>query len=122
MDSTGQTDRTATPMPSAIICDDVPDDVYCDPPCDALLIERKDGSMICSYCGKEYLANAVKKHKRHLGPIESPYDDSEVPLVSLSDYANPQRKKPSILDKEDRAFVAGKPGRCITDVQEWFPE
>ena len=103
------------------VFDDDDDKSWCDS-CDALLIERRDGSMICSYCGREYLPNAVKKHKRHLGPIENPYDDGEVPLVSLSDYTNPQRKPSTILDKEDRAFVAGKPGRSITNVEEWFPE
>jgi hypothetical protein len=108
---------------SAIICDDGPDDKsWCDPPCDALLIERKDRSHICSYCGREYLPGAVNKHKRHLEPIECPYDDSDIPLVSLREYGQPQRKKQSILDKEDRAFVAGKPGRSITNVEEYFPE
>jgi hypothetical protein len=110
-------------MPSAIIFSDDDDDkAWCNPPCDALLIERKDGSMICSYCGREYLPQAVKKHKRHLGPIESPYDDSEVPLVSLSDYSNPQRKKQSILDKEDKIWVSQGSGRSITSEDEWFPE
>jgi uncharacterized Zn finger protein (UPF0148 family) len=108
-------------MPSAIIFDDDSGDVYCDSPCDALLIERKDGSMICSYCGKEYLPQSVKNHKRHLGPIESPYDDSDVPLVSLSDYANPQRKKPSVFDKEDKLFEASKSGRYFTEHEDYFP-
>jgi hypothetical protein len=99
-----------------IIYDDGPDKAWCDPPCDALLHERKDGSMICTGCCREYLPGSVNKRKLALEPLESPYDDAEMPVVMMSDYTQPQRKKPTILDKEERAWLAqGKGlGRSIT--------
>ena len=121
MDSYRQKYRIATPMPAIVFSDDDDDNSWCGD-CDALLYERKDGSMICSnpQCGRNYLPSEVKKHKRHLGPVESPYDDSDVPLVSLSDYANPQRKKPSVFDREDRLFES-KSGRYFTEHEDYFP-
>lgn len=110
-------------MPSGnIVFEDDGDKAWCNSPCDALLIERKDGSHICSYCGREYLPNAVNKHKRRLGPVEDPYDSEGPELISLTGYAQPGRKKPTILDKEDKAFVSGKSGMSITSVDEWLPE
>jgi uncharacterized Zn finger protein (UPF0148 family) len=104
--------------------DDDNNKVFCDD-CDALLHERKDGSLICTNCCREYVPGSINKRKRALGPIESPYDDiaADIPLVSMTEYHQQQRKKkPSILDKEERAFVAGKSGRSITSMEEWLPE
>jgi hypothetical protein len=107
-----------------IVCDDGPDEkAWCDPPCDALLIERKDGSMICSYCAREYLPKSVNKHHRTLEPIENPYDTDGPILVSMNEYGSyVKKKKETILDKEEKAFVAAGKGRSIIDVEEWLPE
>jgi hypothetical protein len=83
--------------------------------------------MICTNCCREYSPGSVNKRKRRLEPIEGPHDDSEIPLVPLREWQyghamSQRRKKPTILDKEDKAFVSQGSGRSITDVQEWLPE
>src|SRR5689334_19879607 len=110
-------------MNNNIICDDGPDDkAWCDPPCDALLIERKDGSMICSYCAREYLPKSVNKHHRTLEPIENPYDTDGPILVSMNEYGSYTKKsKPSVFDREDR-FMASKSGFSWTDIEDLGPE
>lgn len=97
---------------------DEDDNAYCNPPCDALLIERRDGSMICSFCGKEYLPGSVKKHRRNLGPI----DDGNNPLlVSMPEYgSNTKKKKPSVFDREDRYMT--RSGFSWTDIEDLTPE
>jgi hypothetical protein len=109
-------------MPSIVFSDD-DGQSYCDW-CDALLYERKDGSMICSngVCCRVYSPQQITRHKRKLGPSESSTDSSEPLLMSLSDYATPQHKQPSILDREDRKFVQQSSGRSITSYEEFYPE
>jgi hypothetical protein len=116
-------------MPNnAIVFSDDDDVVWCDS-CDARLYELKDGSMICTNgnCGRLYQPGSVNKHKRHLQPIESPYDDTDIPLVPLREWQyghamSKRKKKTSILDKEERMWLSQGSGRSITDVQEWLPE
>jgi uncharacterized Zn finger protein (UPF0148 family) len=106
-------------MNNAIIYDDADDErSWCNSPCNALLYERKDGSMICSYCGREYLPGSVKKHKRDLQPSESVNDSGPeiVPMTSYGSYA--KQKKPSVFDREDRLFES-KSGRHFTDHEDW---
>jgi hypothetical protein len=82
------------------------------------------GSRICSNgsCGREYLPDSVNKHKRKLSPDKS-YSQQEGPeLISLTGYATAQKKKPSILDKEDKAWVSQGSGRSIIDAEEFYPE
>jgi hypothetical protein len=33
-----------------------------------------------------------------------------------------KKKKPTILDKEEKAWVSGGSGRSIISVEEWLPE
>jgi hypothetical protein len=106
----------------AIVFDGDDDQSYCDPPCDALLYQRRDGSHICSVCCKEYRPTSVTKHRRKLGPSESPNDSEEPLFMHLTDYAMPQHKQPSILDREDRKFVQQGSGRSITSYEEFYPE
>ena len=56
----------------AIVFSDEEGNSYCNL-CDALLFEKRDGSMICSngYCAKTYSAESVKKHRTKLGPMNS---------------------------------------------------
>jgi hypothetical protein len=37
-------------------------------------------------------------------------------------YGQPQKKKPTVGDKEDQAFVQGKSGVSITSYEEWLPD
>ena len=92
--------------------------------CDALLYEKRDRSMICSNpdCAMTYLPDLVKKHHRKLSPGKSHYSQEGSELISLTGYAEPQRKKETVLDKEEKAFVRQGKGRRIIDVQEWLPE
>jgi hypothetical protein len=106
--------------------DDKDENSWCDScdSCDAKLIERRDGSMVCSNsdCGREYLLKSVNRYKRELQPVESPYDTDGPEIVPMTDYAAIiQPKKESVLDKEDRHWVSKGSGRSITDVDEWFP-
>jgi uncharacterized Zn finger protein (UPF0148 family) len=106
-----------------IICDDGSDEAYCDQyNCGGRLFELKDGSMMCSLCEHQYRPNTVHKHKRKLHPSESPYDSEEPLFMHLTDYATPQRKSPSILDREDNRFVQQGSGRSITSYEEFYPE
>ena len=112
------------PNNAIVFSDDDDEKSYCDD-CSYLLIERKDGSMRCSNpdCGRQYSPDSVNKHKRKLRPDKSPYDGSDVPLVSMTEYGSyAKKKKQTILDKEEKAFVAARPGRSIINVEEWLPE
>jgi hypothetical protein len=103
---------------SSIVFSDDEDRSWCNPPCDALLIERRDGSMICSYCAREYLPNSVKKHKRDLQPIEGGYEHGDLPLVTMTEYGSYKKpKKPSVFDREDR-HMASRSGFSWTDVED----
>jgi hypothetical protein len=44
--------------------------------------------------------------------------------MSLTEYHQEphKKKKPTILDKEEKAFIAAGKGRSIIDIQEWLPE
>lgn len=95
---------------------------WCDPPCDALLIERKDGSHLCSYCGREYLPDSVNKHKSKLRPDKSAYENDGPELITLDDYTTPRKKKPTQGDIEDRAFTSKKSGLSITSYEEYLPD
>ena len=101
---------------SIIFSDDEDDKSYCSPPCDALLIERKDGSSICSYCGREYRADSVKKHKREFGPDK---ETSQPEVVPLEAYHNPEKsKKPkSPIDREDEKMYK-RPGFSWTSKED----
>jgi hypothetical protein len=98
------------------------DNSYCDEKdCGYILIERKDGSKICSNpdCRREYLPDSVNKHKRSLQPIDS----DEPIIVPMTEYGSyKKKKKPSILDKEDKAWVSQGSGRSIIAVDEYWPE
>jgi len=103
---------------NSIVFSDEEDRSWCNSPCDALLIERKDSSMICSYCGREYLPGSVKKHKRDLQPIEGGYGrDDDLPLVSITGYTDMKPKKTSVFDKEDK-LMAARSGFSWTDVED----
>jgi hypothetical protein len=105
-----------------IVCDDGPDEAAWCEDCDARLFERRDGSMICSNgdCGRQYPAGSTTKHKRNLQPIENPFDTDGPILVSMTEYGSyKKKKKETILDKEEKAWVAGGSGRTIIDIQEW---
>ena len=111
-------------MSSIVFTYDDDDKSYCDETdCGYLLIERKDGSRICSNpdCRREYLPNAVNKHKRDLQPI----DHDEPIVVPMKDYGSyTKKKKQTVLDKEEKAFVAAGrgAGRSIIDIDEYWPE
>src|SRR5689334_12687564 len=96
-------------MSSIVFTYDDDDKSYCDETdCGYLLIERKDGSRICSNpdCSREYMPDSVNKHKRDLQPIESQYDDGQllVPMKEYGSYKKP--KKPTIWDKEDKMMAS----------------
>jgi hypothetical protein len=103
--------------------DDDEEAVWCDPPCDARLIERKDGSMICSYCCREYLPNSVNKHKRKLEPTDGRYYDNNPELIPLTDYGSyTKKKKPSVFDAEDRHISASRSGFSWTSHEDYGAE
>jgi hypothetical protein len=64
----------------------------------------------------------VKKHHRKIAPSEDKYDSDDPLLMPLTDYAAPQRKQPSILDREDNKFIQQGSGRSITSYEEFYPE
>jgi hypothetical protein len=105
---------------NSIVFFDEDDNAYCNSPCDALLIPRKDGSMICSYCNREYLPNSVKRHKRHLGPVDDAREDPIlVPMTEYGSYA--KKKKPSVFDREDR-MMASKSGFSWVEHEDFGTE
>ena len=110
---------------SAIVFDgDESEHSYCDAPCDARLFQRRDGSMICSYCSRVYPAGSINKHKRSLEPIEDPYDnsaDSGPLLISMTEYTNKKKKKPSVFDKEDK-LMASRSGFSWIEHEDYGPE
>ena len=109
-------------MSSIIFSPDADDTAWCDS-CDARLIERKDGSSICSGCSRIYEPDSIQKHHMELQPEVKIYDDvGELPVVMMSEYSQPQKKKPSITEHEDKMWIAGKSGRTITDAEEYLPE
>ena len=112
-------------MPNnAIVFSDDDEKSYCDD-CSYLLIERKNGSTIYSNpdCRREYLPDSINKHKRKLQPDKSRYSEEGPELISLTGYGQPsKKKKETMLDKEEKAWVSSGPGRSIIDVQEWLPE
>jgi DNA-directed RNA polymerase subunit M/transcription elongation factor TFIIS len=106
---------------SSIVFSDADDKSYCDS-CDALLYERKDSSMICSGCGNVYNPDSINKHHMDLQPEISQYRNDGPELVPMTEYAEPQKKKPTIGDIEDKVFVSRKSGMSITSVEEYFPQ
>src|SRR5690242_20153796 len=103
---------------STVFTDDE-DKSFCDK-CDYILIPRKDGSMICSYCEKEYLPDSVKKHRRSLGPRDDANGDPiVVPMTEYGSYA--KKKKPTVFDREDR-MMASKSGFSWTNHEDYWPE
>jgi hypothetical protein len=115
-------------MANAIIFDD--DDTekeWCNSPCDALLIKRRDGSRICSYCGREYLPNSVSKHKSTLGPNKTPQESESdgplvVPLSGYGQYTPKKRNTNPTADKEDRLWLSQGSGRSIVSSEDYWPE
>jgi hypothetical protein len=88
---------------------------YCNL-CDALLFERRDGSMICSngYCAKTYSADSVKKHRTKLGPMKETESPEIVPLRDYANY-NPRKAKPkNPIDYEDEKMFKPRAGFSIT--------
>jgi uncharacterized Zn finger protein (UPF0148 family) len=115
--------RTDSDNTRTIVFSDDEGNSYCNL-CDALLFERKDGSMICSngYCAKTYNANSVTKHHTKLGPVK----ETETPeLVPLNLYANfnPQKQKQkNPIDYEDEKMFKPRAGFSITSKEDFFPE
>ena len=109
---------------SIVFDGDESEHAYCDSPCDALLYQRKDGSMICSYCSRVYPAGSVNKHKRGLEPIKNPNDNSANGgplLISMTDYTNKKKKMPSIFDKEDK-LLESRSGFYWIEHEDYWPE
>jgi hypothetical protein len=68
------------------------------------------------------LPDSVNKHHRILEPVESRYDRDGPLLVPMKEYSSYLKmKKPTILDKEEKAWVAGGSGRTIIDVEDYWP-
>jgi uncharacterized Zn finger protein (UPF0148 family) len=94
----------------SIIFSDADDEAWCDD-CDARLIERKDGSSICSNCSRVYTPDSVQKHHMELQPEKNPYSNEGPELVSITGYTEQQqKKKPSVFDKEDKFIESKKTG------------
>jgi hypothetical protein len=110
-------------MPVAIVFtgDDDEEKKYCDS-CDYLLIEKRDGSSICSNCSREYLPDSINKHKRKLGPSKSRYNDDGPILEPMTEYGQPRKKNETLPDKEERMMASKKSGFYWTDIQQWPPE
>jgi hypothetical protein len=109
----------------AIIFTDEENNSYCNL-CDALLFERRDGSMICSngYCAKTYNADSVTKHRTKLGPVKQNLNEGPE-IVPLNLYANfnPQKQKQkNVLDYEDEKMFKPRAGFSITSKEDFFPE
>ena len=110
-------------MPIVFTGDDEDDISWCDPPCDARLYERKDGSKICSYCGREYLPDSINKHKRKLGPSKGRYSDDGPILEPMTEYGQtPNKRKGIVLDREEKAMAQKKSGFHWTEIEQWPPE
>ena len=111
-------------MPVAIVFtgDDDEEKKYCDS-CDYLLIEKRDGSSICSNCGREYLPDSINKHKRKLGPSKSRYSDDGPILEPMTEYGQtPNKRKGIVLDREEKAMAQKKSGFHWTEIEQWPPE
>jgi hypothetical protein len=39
----------------------------------------------------------------------------------MTEYGQKPKKKPTMLDKEEKAWVAARPGRTIIDVEDYWP-
>jgi hypothetical protein len=106
---------------SIVFTYDDDDRSYCDD-CSYLLIERKDGSRVCSNsdCGRQYPAGSLSHHKRDLQPLESRYDDGPlvVPMKEYGSYKKP--KKPSVFDREDK-HMASRSGFSWIDHEDIEP-
>ena len=107
----------------------IPDDeqAYCDPPCDALLIERADETKICSVCAKVYEVNTVQKHHNKLTP-EAGYDSmiekgNGSPIENITHYTDMMggKKKVEVTAFEDEALKRKKSGFTIVDSEEILP-
>jgi hypothetical protein len=111
-------------MVAYVIYDGDDDDVAWCSDCDARLYERKDESHVCSNpsCGRVYQPNSVKKHKTGLHPVVDPYEIEGPALLPLTSYYTKKKKKPSLGDKEDQAFVSKKSELSITSYEEYLPE
>lgn len=109
---------------SIVFDGDYDDKAWCDPPCDGLLVERKDESMLCTICGRTYLPGSVNKHKSDLAPAGGYYANDDGPLLEplVSYTTTPQKKKPTAGDKEDKMWLSQGSGRTLVDVEEWTPE
>jgi hypothetical protein len=106
-----------------IVCDDGLDEAWCDQKyCGGKLIPWKNESMVCSLCEHLYSPDSIKKHKAKLGPNKDPYGRDGPLLVSMTEYSEKPKKKPSILDKEDKLWVSQGSGRSIIDYDEYYPE
>ena len=69
------------------------------------------------------MPDSVNKHKRKLSPDKSRYSQEGPELVPMTEYGSyVKKKKPTILDKEEKAWVSGGSGRSIINVEEWLPE
>jgi hypothetical protein len=108
-------------MSSIIFDGDKSEKLWCDPPCDALLIERRDGSHICSICCREYRPDSVNKHKRKLGPTEDKYDSSGPEIIPLTGYGSYTRKKTSVFDREDSYMASKKSGFNWVEHEDYTP-
>jgi hypothetical protein len=104
----------------AIVFDDSEDEKSWCSDCDALLIERRDQSFICSYCARVYQPDSIKKFKSKLGPLKDPYSDEGPELIPMTSYTEKQKKPPSVFEKEDR-FFQSKSGRSITSYEDYWP-
>ena len=105
---------------SSIVFSDGDDAAYCDL-CDARLIERKDGSMMCSFCNHVYNPDQITKHRMDLQPEKSKGNQDGPELVNITDFTA-QKKGPTQVDIEDKMFVKRKSGMSITSFEEYFPE
>jgi hypothetical protein len=115
--------KTDSDNSKAVIFTDEENNSYCNL-CDALLFEKRDGSMVCSngYCAKTYSADTVTKHRSKLGPVKESGTSPEI--VPLEVYHNPQKQKQkNILDSEDEKWSFFKrAGVSITSKEDFFPE
>jgi hypothetical protein len=117
---TDYSDNTTT---RTIVFSDDEGNSYCNS-CDALLFERKDGSMICSngYCAKTYNPGSVKKHHTKLGPVKETESSELVPLHLYANFNPQKQKQKNPIDYEDEKMFKPRPGFSITSKEDFFPE
>jgi uncharacterized Zn finger protein (UPF0148 family) len=107
-----------------IICSGNDDIAYCEKD-GTRLIERKDGTAICSTCEKTYnLETGIAKHLMDLQPeINKQYSSNAEPdFIRLDKYAEAgSKKKQEVTAYEDVYWAARKSGLHITDSEEFLP-